>query len=118
MFNSPLLEDQKTKCVIMNLSIVLDNVGGYDRKWTEGAPFDAIITESTTLESTIASLQKEIKYYGLKVDKNLPLEYHTAFKRVSDGKTFRVKSDSGMEAPGLSALGMKQLEAEEYKLNE
>ena len=114
IFNSPLLNDQKTACVILNKSIGLDDVGGYGVKWYVGAPFDAIITENTSLEAAVAAIKTEITSYGVKVAAELPIEYHSVFKRVSDGKTFRITTAEALHAPSISSLGMKQLQAEEY----
>lgn len=113
IFDSPLLNDQKTDCVFLNKSIVLDDVGGYATKWVVGAPFSAVVTENNSLEATIAGQDREVTYYGVKVKASLPIEYHTVFRR-KDGKTFRITTADAMKAPTISALGMKQLQAEEY----
>lgn len=118
IFDSPLIKDQTVLCCFMNKAIVPDSVGGYKTKWTPGADFEAVITENTSLEATIAGLQTEQTTYGLKVRSEVPIEYHTVFKRISDNKIFRVKSAEGLAAPGISALGMRQLQAEEYEIQD
>lgn len=115
IFDSPLLNDQKTECVFLNKAIELDDVGGYNTVWYVGAPFDAVITENNSLEATIAGQDREKTYYGVKVKSSLPIDYHTVFMRKKDNATFRITTADAMKAPSISPLGMKQLQAEEYK---
>lgn len=116
IFDSPLVKDQLCACVIMDRVTSNDGYGGYIRKWSEGAAFDAIITENSSVEASVAAQMTSSTYYGVKCRRNVPLEYHTAFKRVSDGKTFRIKNSESMKSPSFSAMDMKQLEAEEFEL--
>ena len=116
IFDSPLIKDQTCDCCFLNKAIVLDDVGGYDTKWTEGATFEAVITENSSLEATIAGIAQERTYYGVKVRSAVPLEFHGVFKRVTDNKIFRITTAEGLNAPSISALGMKQLQAEEFEL--
>lgn len=114
IFESPLLKDQTKDYVFLNKSIELDDVGGYDTKWYVGAPFVAVVTENTSLEATVAGQAQEKTFFGVKVKKSLPMEYHTVFRRVEDGAIFRITTADAMKAPSISPLGMKQLQAEEY----
>ena len=118
IFDSPLIKSQTVDCKFMTKTITFDTVGGYGTKWVEGVGFEAVITENSSLEATIAGLQKEQTFYGVKVKKELPLEHGMVFKRVKDKKTFRIKTAEGLNAPEISALGMKCLQAEEYELVE
>ena len=116
IFDSPLVKDQLCACVIMDRVTSNDGYGGYKRKWSAGAAFDAIITENSSVEASVAAQMTSSTFYGVKCRRNVPLEYHTAFKRVSDGKTFRIKNSESMKTPSFSAMDMKQLEAEEFEL--
>lgn len=116
IFDSELIRDQISHCVIMDKVTSKDDYGGYETTWKDGAPFDAIITENSSLEASIASVQQETTFYGVKTERNVPLEYHTAFKRLSDGKTFRIKNAEGLKSPSFSPMNMKQMMAEEYEL--
>lgn len=118
IFDSPLIQDQTVTCKFMTKTITFDTVGGYGVKWVPGVDFDAVITENSSLEATIAGLEKEKTMYGVKVKKELPLEHNMVFIRVKDQKTFRITTAEGMKAPDISALGMKCLQAEEYVLTE
>lgn len=116
IFDSELIQDQLTACVIMDKITAQDGYGGYVTTWQEGAPFDAIITENGSLEASIAAVEQSTTFYGVKTARAVPLEYHTAFKRLKDGKTFRIKDSEGLKTPSFSAMDMKQLQAEEFEL--
>ena len=116
IFDSPLIKDQLTKCVIMDKTTAMDGYGGYVFTWKEGAEFDAIITENSSVEAAVAQAMTSSTFYGVKTKRDVPLEYHTCFKRLSDGKTFRIKNSESVKSPSFSAMDMKQLEAEEFEL--
>ena len=116
IFDSPLIQDQLCACVIMDRVTSNDGYGGYKRTWKDGAGFDAIITENSSVEASVAAQMTSSTYFGVKCRRNVPLEYHTAFKRLSDGKTFRIKNSESVKTPSFSAMDMKQLEAEEFEL--
>ena len=115
IFASDLMADQTVACVFMNKAIVPDGYGGYTETWTDGASFEAVITENNSTEAIAAGLQFKTTFYGVKVARDVPLEYLSVFKRVKDGKTFRIRNSDGMMSPGTSALDMKQLQAEEWR---
>lgn len=116
IFGSDLLEGQTVNCVFMNSAVVLDDYGSYKTTWTEGAPFEAVITENNTVEAVVAGIQNKTTFYGVLVNSDVPLVYMSVFKRVKDGKTFRIRNGDALNAPEISPLDMKNLQAEEYKL--
>lgn len=117
IMDSDLLNEYMSKCVFMNQSIQRDGYGGYESVWTAGADFDAVITEDLSRQATIAGLELATSFYGVKVENSVPLEFHSVFKRVSDGKTFRIRSSDVLKSPSFSPLGMKMLQAEEFDIN-
>lgn len=118
IFDSPLIQSQTVNCCFMNKSIELDNVGGYITRWKEGAEFEAVITENSSIQATIAGIAQEQTLYGVKVRSAVPLVFHSVIKRVEDGKIFRITTADALPAPSISALGMKQLQAEEFELRD
>ena len=115
MMSSPLLQSKLEKCAFMTKSVALDTRGGYKVTWTQSeAQFDAIITEDTTVDAVVAGLEHATTFYGVKIDVNVPLEFLDVFKRLSDGKLFKVRALEGMDAPNISAMGMKMRSAEEF----
>lgn len=117
IFDSPLIQDQLETCIILNKAIVLDGYGGYKTTYTNGAPFDAVITENNSIEAQVAGVNTSKTFYGVKTRREVPLEYNMVFKRA-DGTTYRISVADAMTAPSFSAMDMKVLQAEEYKIVE
>lgn len=109
--------DMTGRCVIMNKTIVDDGYGGYITTWTEGAEFRASITFDTSMEARRAEAQGVTSLYTVTTSRDLTLEYHDVFKRIKDGKIFRVTSDGDDKfTPNSSTLDMRQVTAEEWEL--
>lgn len=113
IFDSDLMNAQTETCVFLNKATVSDGYGGYKTAWTEGAEFEAVIIEDTSRDATVAGLEQSTDFWGVKVRNYVPLEYLSVFKRLSDGKVFRIRKQ-GMEAPRISAMEFKTLSAESY----
>lgn len=96
-----------------------DGYGGFKPQWVDGAQFDAAITLDTSMQSRIAEQQGVTALYTVTTKKTINLQYHDAFKRLSDGKIFRVTSDGDDKAtPTSASLNMRQVSAEEYVLSD
>ena len=104
-------------CVFLNKTVVDDGYGGYNTTWTEGATFQAAITFDSSIEARTAEKQGVTSLYTVTVDKAMMLDYHDAFKRVEDGKVFRVTSDGDDKfTPDSASLNMRVVTAEEWSL--
>lgn len=114
IFNSEAIQAYLTECVFLNQAVQPDGYGGYINTWTEGAPFDAVITENSTTEAIVAGIAHKTTFYGVKVERKVPLQFHSVFKRLKDGKIFRIRVADSIESPSFSAMDLKQLEAEEF----
>lgn len=104
------------KCVFIDRISVSDGRGGIRYTYIEGAPFDAAIYLSNSLENATAEKQGVTGLYQVTVHKNVRFEYHNIFKRLKDGKTFRITSKDESSTPASSALDMRVVRAEEYTL--
>ena len=94
-----------------------DGVGGYDVIYQEGAEFDAAIVFNTSMEARRAEASGVSSLYTVTTSRALTLEYHDIFKRLRDGKIFRVTSDGDdVFTPASATLDMRQVTAEEWKL--
>lgn len=114
-----LLSDAMERCVMLDRITTPDGYGGYYSQWIDGAAFDAAVTFDTSIEARIADVQGVKSLYTVTTEKSLTLEYHDVFKRLSDGKIFRVTSDGDDKAtPKAATLNMRQVTAEEFTLNE
>ena len=113
-----LLSDAMEKCVMLDKVMQSDGFGGYYSQWVEGAEFNAAIAFDTSIQSRTAEVQGVTSVYTVTVDRNMVLEYHDVFKRLSDGKIFRATSDGDDKAtPKSTRLNMRQVTAEEYTIN-
>lgn len=114
---SYLYEAFMVPCVIMNKVRISDGLGGWTTAWTEGASFKAAILKDSTMDARIAEKEGITEVYTVTVPKETPLEFMDVFKRVSDGQTFRVKSNmKDNESPSFTAINFGQVTAERWEL--
>lgn len=112
-----LLSEAMEKCVMLDKVTEADGYGGYNVVWADGAEFLAAIVFDTSIEARVAEQQGVTSRYTVTVGRELMLEYHDVFRRVRDGKIFRVTSDGDDKfTPASTALNMRQVTAEEWAL--
>lgn len=113
-----LLSEAMEQCVILNKQTEADGYGGYRTTWIDGAPFDAAIVLDSSMQARIGEKQGVTALYTVTTVKALNLQYHDVFRRVEDGKIFRVTSDGDDKHTPVSAtLNMRQVSAEEWELS-
>lgn len=113
-----LLSDAMETCVLMDKRTEADGYGGYRTTYVAGASFQAAIVFDTSMQARIAEKQGVTSTYTVTTPRTLTLEYHDVFKRLRDNKVFRVTSDGDDKyTPASTALDMRQVTAEEWKLN-
>ena len=112
-----LLIEAMTACVLLDKKRIPDGEGGYTENWTESVEFEAAIAFDTSMEARIGAKQGVTSQYTVTVPRGFKLEFHDVFRRLSDGKIFRVTSDGDDKATPLSAsFSFSQVTAEEWKL--
>ena len=112
-----LIRDFMTECVLLEKTRVSDGEGGWDTTWTESEPFMAALNKDTSIEAKRAEVEGVTAIYSVVTDKSFVLEYHNVFRRVSDGKIFRVTEDGTDKAtPDSSTLNIREVSAEEWRL--
>ena len=112
-----LLQEAMEPCVRMDKTTTDDGYGGETTVWAEGATFDAAIVFDSSIEARVAQAQGVTSRYTITTTKDRMLEYHDVFKRLSDGKIFRVTSDGDDKyTPASAGLNMRQVTAEEWRL--
>lgn len=112
-----LLEQAMEPCVLMDKRTVPDGYGGYRTEYVAGASFDAAIVFDTSIQARTAEKQGVTSLYTVTTARALTLEYHDVFRRVRDGKVFRVTSDGDDKyTPASATLDMRQVTAEEWSL--
>ena len=112
-----LLSDAMEKCIMIDKVTTPDGYGGVKATWKEGAEFQAAITLDTSIEARTAEQAGVTALYTVTTKKAMNLQYHDVFKRSSDKKIFRVKSDGDdKHTPASATLNMRQVTAEEWEL--
>lgn len=114
-----LLDEAFEQCVMIDRRTVPDGYGGIRPTWTDGAEFEAAIVFDSTMQARAATVQGVTSLYTVTTKKNIVLQYHDVFRRVSDGKIFRVTSDGDdRKTPASASLNMRQVGAEEWELTD
>lgn len=112
-----LFEDFKVDCVMLNKTKIPDGEGGWTTVWSDGATFKAAVVLNTSTQARIAEREGVSAIYTVTTDKNLGLEFHDVFKRLEDGKIFRVTSDSDdSKTPKMATFSFAQVTAEEWEI--
>ncbi len=112
-----LLSDAMESCVMLNKQTTNDDYGGFINTWVDGATFNAAIVFDTSIEARVAEVQGVHSLYTVTTPRNVTLQYHDVFRRVRDGKLFRVTSDGDDKyTPASTSLDMRQVTAEELSV--
>jgi len=111
-----LLSDAMEKCVMMHKTSQDDPYGGDEIiSWQDGASFYAAIVFNSSMQARIGQAQGVSSLYTVTTARSKILEYHEIFRRLRDGKIFRVTSDGDdVFTPRAAGLDMRQVTAEEY----
>lgn len=112
-----LLEEFKTPCMLIEKTRTEDGAGGFITEWKDGARFSAAITFDNSLAARRAEKEGVSSVYTVTTAKSAALEYHDVFRRISDGKIFRVTSDGDdKQTPTRASFQFSQVTAEEWRL--
>ena len=112
-----LLAEFMDDCIMLDKTTVADGYGGYTSHYVDGAKFIAAITFDESIEARVADKQGVSSLYTVTTGREMTLEYHDVFRRIRDGKIFRVTSDGDDKyTPKSASLNMRQVTAEEYVL--
>lgn len=112
-----LLTDAMEECIMIDKTTAPDGYGGVKPSYVSGASFNAAITFDTSIEARVADKQGVTSLYTVTTSRTITLEYHDIFKRIRDGKIFRVTSDGDDKyTPKSTTLDMRQVTAEEFQI--
>ena len=110
-----LLDNAFEDCVLLNKITSADGYGGYVTTWTDGAVIRAAIILDNSIQARAAEKAGVTALYTVTTRRNLNLQYHDVFRRIRDGKVFRVTSDGDDKlTPPSAGLDMRQVSAEEW----
>ncbi len=116
-----LLTDSMELCRMIDKRSTPDGEGGFIYSWVDGAEFKAAVILDNSLQARIAEKENVTALYTVTTPMRINLQFHDVFRRVSDGKIFRVTSDGDdvhipIGAIRTSALDMRQVSAEEWEI--
>lgn len=112
-----LLDNAFESFTVMNKISSDDGYGGISVSWQNGATIKGAIVFDSSVQMRIAQSMGATSAYTLTVKKSIELDYHTILKRASDGKIFRITSNSDdKKTPEEATLNMRQYTAEEWEL--
>lgn len=112
-----LLADAMENCIMYDKKMVDDGYGGGTPGYFPGMIFQAAIVVDNSVDAQMAMSQGVVGVYTVTTSKAMNLQYHDVFKRVSDGKIFRVTSDGDdKKTPERASLNMRQVVAQEWSL--
>lgn len=112
-----LLNEAMTACILLDKKHAPDGEGGFTETWVDSVNFDAAINFDTSMEARIGTKQGVTSRYTVTVQRGVRLEFHDVFRRLSDGKIFRVTSDGDDKVtPPSASFAFSQVTAEEWKL--
>ena len=110
-----LLKQAMEDVVMLEKKRVPDGEGGFTVEWVPGVSFKSAITFDNSMEARTAEKQGVTSLYTVTVPVNAKLEYHDVFRRVRDGKVFRVTSDGDDKiTPASASFQFAQVTAEEW----
>lgn len=113
-----LLSDAMEDCIFINKIKTSDGEGGFIVEWQEGGLFKCATTFDNSLEARTAQKQGVGSVYTVTTPKNVELEYHDVYKRLRDGKIFRITSDNDdMQTPKMASFQVRVASAEKFVLN-
>lgn len=94
------------------VSMIADGEGGQISVKNEIEEFKAAVREDQSVETEIAKKSAKNVTYTITTPKNIILKFNDLIRRKSDGKIFRITSDSRI-TPKISGLDLRQVTAEE-----
>ena len=111
-----LIESMMTDCVRLILTAESDGHAAHFNEWNEGGHFRAAVIKNAQLPVTEAEKPALSETYTVVVPTGTALAFHEAFRRVSDGATFRVLGDvRDTQAPGRSSVQIAKVPAERWE---
>lgn len=111
-----LLDAYTEACVLLDEKTMSDGRGGYTSVWTEGAEFNAAFSFDDSITARQAEVQGVKGRWTILLPKGLRIDFHKAFKRLSDGQVFRCVSKDEQFTPDSATIQRRAIRAEEWEL--
>lgn len=112
-----LLDQNYTEFELLEFTQTKDGEGGYIREWTVKSTFFANWYVKSDLQRYAALKAETLGDYVLLTGREITLSFHNVIRRISDGKVFRIVTDSDDRyTPQSATLNLRYQEMEEWKL--
>lgn len=112
-----LLTQSFDQCVIVDKTTEDDGYGGVITFWKDGAKVECSIVPDGGVNQLVAMQRGWTGSYTVTTTKKVVFRAGDIFKRLEDGKVFRVKSNGeDTKTPDSATLDMRQVKAEEITL--
>lgn len=112
-----LLDAVTEKFQMIDKITVDDGIGGFKPAWVPSATFDAAISLDDSVQAQTAMAAGVKGVYTVTTKRKINLQFHDVFRRLSDGKVFRVTTDGDdKKTPPTAGLDMRSVRAEEWVL--
>lgn len=92
-----------------------DGLFGLETAWRPGARFQAVIVKKSSTEQKIAERRDKKEIFDVAVERDVPMRYGGAFRRVADGQAFRVTS-TPVKSPAMSTVAIASMTAELWEV--
>lgn len=117
MFDSPMLDEYRYDCTLLERVRVPDGQGGSTMGWTDGMTFEMVFERDASTQALIAEQQGFTRTYKGYVLKTMSLKFHDALRRNADGKVFRITDDGDdNRTPNTSGLDAQCVVMERWEL--
>ena len=110
-----LIDAFKEDCVLLEKSRVSDGEGGWVPTWAETLHFQAAIVLDSSINARLAEAEGVTGVYTVTTDRNVEMDFHDAFRRLSDGQVFRVTKVND-STPKVATFQFNQYQAESWEL--
>lgn len=112
-----LIGSMMADCAMLTPQTEPDGQGGNRTIWTEGRRFSAAIVKTGTVLSTAEGRRAAAQTYTVTTPAGVGLAFDGAFRRIEDGATFRVTSDSAdSRPPACASFDFEQVTAERWEI--
>lgn len=112
-----LFETFYEPCIRLEIRQEPDHHGGQITAWSEGAEFEAAIVRDKSAATIMAEANTMERTYIVTTPTGTGLRFHEAFRRLSDGQTFRVTSvPEDKRTPKVATFQFEQVTAEAWEL--
>lgn len=113
-----LFSDAMEPCVMLDKKRKPDGEGGYITEWVDSVEFDAAISFDDSMQARIGAKAGVTSLYTVTLPRSFKMEFHDVFRRLSDGKVFRVTSDGDdKRTPERASFQFSQVTAEEWQVS-